>query len=396
MEHVGKSAIILPPENGDWGLAAKRLAGVPLLTRILLSVERAGVNHVTICAGEAAPRLQRLVAGYPLQSDLRWTGDSEVDLTQALRQNGTSPCFIIPASTVLNPATLTEMKAAFHPGATLQANGEQGPECPVVLRSPTLPPTSESSTEEMDLSGNAVCLDLTTATAGEATTALYRALGKPTDSRMIRWTRLRLSPLMRWITNTPLTPNHITLLGFLTGLLAIGSLWTGVYPWTVAGGVLFVVAHLIDHLDGMMARLKFQETRWGAWMDYTLDNVVHVGIFAAITRAVYLTQPEQTVLALGVLLLAGAVTSASIVAAHMNQLRRPGHRLLKHLMHRDFSLIVLLAALFDRLDWFLWAAAVGVNLFWPFLLYLLNREKTRATSMGVKQVDLYGSRISEG
>ena len=54
---------------------------------------------------------------------------------------------------------------------------------------------------------------------------------------------------------------------------------------------------------------------------------------------------------------------------------RQPNRLLTELMHRDFSLLVLLAAVADRLEWFLWVAAIGSNLFWAVTLYLVRRER---------------------
>jgi hypothetical protein len=109
-------------------------------------------------------------------------------------------------------------------------------------------------------------------------------------------------------------------------------------------------------------------------MDYVLDNLVHVGIFAAIVRAVYLRRPEPIVFIVGTLLMGGAAIAAGIVGAHMIR-GRPVNTLLAQLMHRDFALIVLLAALVDRLDWFLWAAAIGINLFWPSVLTFLIRDR---------------------
>jgi heme A synthase len=78
---------------------------------------------------------------------------------------------------------------------------------------------------------------------------------------------------------------------------------------------------------------------------------------------------------MGALIVGGAAIAAGIVGAHMSRPRWPDNRLLAQLMHRDFALIVLLAALVDRLEWFLWAAAIGINLFWPAVLALLIRDR---------------------
>ncbi len=396
MRHVGKTGIIFSPVTGDWSIAAERVAGVPLLTRILISAERAGVHRVIVCAGEAASRLRDLVAKRPPQCRIEWIGTSADELGQALGQDGTSPCFFIRASTVLNPAALTELRAAFHPGVTAVVPSGQGPETPVALRIPEVAAGQERLSAQVPLSGTAVCLDLSSTTAEAAAAILYRALGKSTDSWLIHWSRRLLFPVMRAVLETPLTPNQLTLLGFLIGLGAIGCLWQGNYPWTVAGAALFVVAYLTDLLDGMLARLKLQESQWGRWMDYALDNLVHLGIFAGIVRAVYLRKPDETVLILGALIIAGAVISGCIAAVHMIQSKGPVNRLLAQLMHRDFSVILLLAALLNRLEWFLWAAAIGINLFWPFILYLLIRDKRIATGMRVEHPGLSGAGGKEG
>jgi uncharacterized membrane protein len=45
---------------------------------------------------------------------------------------------------------------------------------------------------------------------------------------------------------------------------------------------------------------------------------------------------------------------------------------------RDFSVLVLLCALVGKLGWFLWALAIGVNLFWPIVLGLAWKAQRTA------------------
>ncbi len=369
------TAIILPPAGGEWELAAQRVAGLPLLSRTLLSAERAGIRRLIICAGDPAPWLQALVTSLPLKSHLQWIGASGAELAQLLRETGDSPCFLIRATTLLTPAVFTELTARLNRGARIIVPAGQGPDGPVVLGAAELLTDGRGFREEVPLSGDALSLDMATAGFKAAEAALYSTLGKSTDSWGIRWSRRLLTPALRWLVGTPLTPNQITLFGFLIGLGAIACLWQGDYLWAVTGAFLFVVACLVDLLDGMLARLRFQESRWGRWMDYTLDNLVHLGIFGAIVKAVHITQPEPLVLILGGLLIAGAVISAFVIAPQMVHPPRQPNRLLTELMHRDFSLLVLLAAVADRLEWFLWVAAIGSNLFWAVALYLVRRER---------------------
>jgi hypothetical protein len=53
-------------------------------------------------------------------------------------------------------------------------------------------------------------------------------------------------------------------------------------------------------------------------------------------------------------------------------------RLIDALANRDFSLIVVVCALTGTLQWFLWALAVGVNLFWPLVLGLARKAQRTA------------------
>jgi hypothetical protein len=57
------------------------------------------------------------------------------------------------------------------------------------------------------------------------------------------------------------------------------------------------------------------------------------------------------------------------------------HRMVFGVASRDYSLLIFLCAVFQKLAWFLWAAAIGVQVFWltlAVLLYHLRRFK-RAT-----------------
>ena len=49
--------------------------------------------------------------------------------------------------------------------------------------------------------------------------------------------------------------------------------------------LLFQLAAVIDCSDGEVARLTFTDSPFGAWLDITLDNLVHMAIFVAIWAA---------------------------------------------------------------------------------------------------------------
>ncbi len=84
----------------------------------------------------------------------------------------------------------------------------------------------------------------------------------------------RLSaPLLAWISarlrHTGITPNALSVLGFGLTLLAAFILAAGALRW---GGALLLLASLFDMLDGALARALGRTSKFGAFLDSTLDR----------------------------------------------------------------------------------------------------------------------------
>lgn len=187
--------------------------------------------------------------------------------------------------------------------------------------------------------------------------------------------------ISRWFTRLflamGLSPNSITILAGLVGLLAATGFGIGTYSAGIVAALLFQLAAVIDCCDGEVARLTFTESPFGAWLDVVLDNIVHMAIFAGIAVGLYTTHMGQAddwvPLVLGVAAVFGnglsfllAQKAHKIKAA--NGWRTPAHAawadvMLKNVASRDFSAALLGFALFDQLYWFLLFAAAGTLLF---------------------------------
>jgi hypothetical protein len=136
-------------------------------------------------------------------------------------------------------------------------------------------------------------------------------------------------------------------------------------------------------------------------LDYTVDNVVHVAIFVGIALGLYRPAGhERYLLALG-LLLAGFGLCAFVVYRFILK-RTPGElersplviRLMASLLvNRDFAYLIVLFALINRLNWFLWATAFGTYLFALALwLAVLNERRAHKESGVEKPVNVAGTR----
>ena len=88
--------------------------------------------------------------------------------------------------------------------------------------------------------------------------------------------RLQIS---RRLAGTAITPNQMSLISIAVGICG-GPFFLSSRPLMQTIGALLFLAHsILDGCDGELARLKFQQSRWGGVLDFWGDNVVHTVIF---------------------------------------------------------------------------------------------------------------------
>ncbi|MDO6461195.1 NTP transferase domain-containing protein [Granulosicoccaceae sp. 1_MG-2023] len=97
--------------------------------------------------------------------------------------------------------------------------------------------------------------------------------GKDRDGPVSRYLNRPLSArLSRYLAYTSLTPNRISLISFAASLLGAGLMLLPHY-WALAlGGLLAQAASVLDGCDGEIARLKYQASDYGGWLDAVLDR----------------------------------------------------------------------------------------------------------------------------
>jgi phosphatidylglycerophosphate synthase len=84
----------------------------------------------------------------------------------------------------------------------------------------------------------------------------------------------------------------------------------GSYPACVAGAILFFISGLIDEMDGMLARLKFQESAYGTWFEGFVDNATYLLLFAGITAGLFHSHVKVELM-LGIASIVGCVLPSS-------------------------------------------------------------------------------------
>jgi phosphatidylglycerophosphate synthase len=219
---------------------------------------------------------------------------------------------------------------------------------------------------------------------------LLRSLVKDTDGFMARHVERPISlQISRRLAGTAITPNQMSLISVAVGICG-GPFFLSSRPLMQTIGALLFLAHsILDGCDGELARLKFQQSRWGGVLDFWGDNVVHMVIFGCMGVGWSLSAAAIWPLWLGAAAVLGTLGSAGFVFWRLMRSKdgddtlftsvsdapeRPLTRLLDSASRRDFIYLVILLALFGRSNWFLVMAGIGAPIYFFLVLFASRRQ----------------------
>jgi hypothetical protein len=104
-----------------------------------------------------------------------------------------------------------------------------------------------------------------------------RYLNKKISFRLTRYLLVHL----------PITPNMVTLLAGALGLYGAFLISTGTYDHIVLGFLFAQFQSILDGCDGELARVRFQQTSIGEWLDTIVDDVLNLALVLAIGVALW-------------------------------------------------------------------------------------------------------------
>jgi phosphatidylglycerophosphate synthase len=220
---------------------------------------------------------------------------------------------------------------------------------------------------------------------------LMRTLVKDTDGFMARHLERPVSlQISRRLARTAITPNQMSMISMVVGICG-GPFFLSAQPSLQTIGALMFLAHsILDGCDGELARLKFQESRWGGVLDFWGDNVVHIVIFGCMALGWSRSAAAAWPLFLGAAAVFGTLGSAGFVYWRLMRLKdeggalftsvsaapeRPLARLLDAASRRDFVYLVIILALTGRSNWFLLLTALGAPIYFSLVIFLAARER---------------------
>jgi FKBP-type peptidyl-prolyl cis-trans isomerase FkpA len=143
--------------------------------------------------------------------------------------------------------------------------------------------------------------------------ALRRAVFKPTDGVLARFNRRISLPISLVLIRTPVTANQISLAIVGLGLWAAWLFSRGSYAASLIGACVSLAASILDGCDGEVARLKYQESVFGCWLETVGDYTYYFAIFIGITIGAVRSTGHRAFYDLGFAALGGSLVTAFLL-----------------------------------------------------------------------------------
>ena len=378
-------ALPRPPEELsaiDWYW--EKICGVPLLVRNIISLQRAGLNSLLIYHnGEGAELYKRLGEEKKISIKLNWITDASeviksIENYPALIFNGAalhSKQEIQSAMDSMTNNIETSLRYIERDAMTESLNQ--------IILGNELSLTQSVGDQELSVAFLPGKEDRRMSKPQDFLTQHERLLkgsGLSNDTFMDRTvTRFFSRQFTRLFLQTPLSPNMITLLSLVIGLISALYFFQGTYENSIIGSGLLLLSAWIDCTDGEIARLKFMESKIGGKLDILCDNLVHFAVFFAIGMGLYQSTGQSIYKLAGAFAVLGSLISflllsSSIIdgkekASGSASGEKAKNNLNDKLANRDFIYFLFFMAMVGRMDVFICITAVGSNIFAGYLIY---------------------------
>lgn len=231
------------------------VAGLPLALRAALALERAGARRLILVVAEGDARVAEVIQGD------RRLGIPVTVIEAAAREEGLAraeaaaggPALVAAAEVVVDPG---HVRAAV-------AEGRVGP-VEVGARWAIRADTREGRRRAED--------------------ALLEACRKPVDGLVARYLNRRISlAISRRLAGTRITPNAVTAATLAIALAGAAAAARGGHGPMLLGAALLQLASILDGVDGELARLRYEQSRLGQWLDTVVDDVSTLAFYAGVT-----------------------------------------------------------------------------------------------------------------
>jgi phosphatidylglycerophosphate synthase len=131
----------------------------------------------------------------------------------------------------------------------------------------------------------------------EAENLLYSNIRKSERGWMSRNINRRISiPISRFLIRTSLTPNMVTMLVGIVGVLS-GIFYALKHP--IWGGIFLEASSILDGCDGEVAKIKLMESKRGQWFDTIFDQLSYISFVVGVPIGYYSMTKSPIAIVLG-------------------------------------------------------------------------------------------------
>lgn len=176
------------------------------------------------------------------------------------------------------------------------------------------------------------------------------------SERIGTWARQQLLVIGRVLGRVGLTPNILTIIGFLLNCAVAVIIALG-YPRI--GGVLLLFSSGFDMLDGAVARATGKTTKFGGFFDSTVDRYSEMVVYLGLL--IYLLDTSDW--RWGAILTLAAAAGALMISYARARAEAAGWKASVGIMARTERVVVLsLGLMAGKPVWALWILAIGTHI----------------------------------
>lgn len=390
------------------------MAGMPLLLRQALSLQKGGIGSILVQSSEkeqsgvetilSDERVDRKVTKLTIEDQSQKSGCLDGALLVIKGPVVIDPLFVSSLRQSVQSGRLA-VPFALGPGVEVRdpSNRDHGPEI-------------DLGCEEVE--GTCVLLP-SRKKVYRAKRDLLLACRKPmaVDGMVCFLLGRRLSAWISYLLIAlPMSPNAVTGLSLVVGLLGAAAAGFGGYHLSLLGAALLFLSWVLDNCDGEIARVKHLSSTWGAWFDIYADFITNLAFVAGMAAGAFRQFQSPLYLYIGAYTLFAMVFYNAVVFRFIHRLEIPDEfaftwwfdvkkpknhesreateddqrsfsgrlkailssffSVVKYLGRRDFFIFAyLVAAAFGFLHLALWATCFGAT--FSFILTIIHIVATR-------------------
>jgi len=175
------------------------------------------------------------------------------------------------------------------------------------------------------------------------------------SERIGKWVRGYMLHVGAWFARVGITPNMATVIGLLLNCVVATIIALGHPVW---GGVLLLVASAFDMVDGAIARSTGKVSKFGGFLDSTLDRYSEIVVYIGLLIWMNTTANDH----LASLLIVIASSGALMISYARARAEAIGYSASVGLVARPERVVLLAICLIIREPlWALWILAVATH-----------------------------------